>query len=56
MLVSTNSTHSLRNALNSFAELFFEKYSQYFDGTIDTKDFKSASELVDDRFSFIPKY
>ncbi|MFX0132823.1 MAG: hypothetical protein ACFFDN_04170 [Candidatus Hodarchaeota archaeon] len=56
VLISTNSTHSLRTALNSFANDFFEKYSQHFDGVVDLEDYKSANELVASKFSFIPEY
>ncbi|MFX1451458.1 MAG: hypothetical protein ACFFCM_11485 [Promethearchaeota archaeon] len=56
VLVATNSTHSLRTALNSFANEFFKKYSEYFDDIIDLENFKSAYELVATKFSFIPEY
>lgn len=56
VLVATKSTRSLRNALNSFAENFFKKYSRFFDEFQRVDHFAGASELVADRFSFIPEY
>lgn len=56
LIIATNSTRSLRHALNSFSEQFFKDYSPYFSETYNLNHFESASELIEDRFSFIPEY
>ncbi len=56
VLVATKSSRTLRHALNSFAERFFTKYSPYFSKPYNMDNFNSASELVEERFSFIPEY
>jgi len=56
VLVATKSTRTLRYALNSFMERFCSEYSQYFEKLSNIDPFQSASNLVNDRFSFIPVY
>jgi hypothetical protein len=56
VLVATKSSRTLRHALNSFAERFFTKYAPYFSKPHNMDNFNSASELVEERFSFIPEY
>ncbi|MFX0139934.1 MAG: hypothetical protein ACFFDN_40205 [Candidatus Hodarchaeota archaeon] len=56
VLVTTKSSRSLRDALNSFAEKFFTEFSQFFSEPHKLDNFSPASDLVSDCFSFIPEY
>ncbi|MGY5881931.1 MAG: hypothetical protein RTV31_16915 [Candidatus Thorarchaeota archaeon] len=56
VLVATKSSQTLRYAIDSFTEHFYEEYSQFFDNLSDIRQFESASRLVDEHFSFVPEY
>jgi hypothetical protein len=56
VLVATKSTQTLRYAIDAFTEHFYEDYSQFFDDPSDIRNFASATELVDEHFSFVPDY
>ncbi len=56
LLVTSKSTIILKQALNSFAESFFKKYSQFFENFSETSNFNSAIKLIHERFSFVPQY
>ena len=55
VLIATKSTQTLRHALNTFAEEFYEKYADEFDkNMVNIRKFDSALELVDRHFGFVP--
>ncbi|MFX1449823.1 MAG: hypothetical protein ACFFCM_03200 [Promethearchaeota archaeon] len=56
VLVTTKTSRSLRQALDAFADKFFRKFSPYFSDPSNLDNFKAASDLIKDHFSFIPKY
>ncbi|MHA1636886.1 MAG: hypothetical protein ACTSUB_02620 [Candidatus Thorarchaeota archaeon] len=56
VLVVSKSSRTLRHALDSFAEHFYEEYSQFFDNTSKISNFRSASKLVEEHFGFVPDY
>ena len=53
-LVATKATKSLRDALDEFAERFYEEFSQFFSDTSAVFRFATAAKLVDECFGFIP--
>jgi len=56
VLVATKSSQTLRHAIDTFTEHFYEDYSQFFDDTSEVRNFASAGKLVDEHFSFVPEY
>lgn len=56
VLVATKSSRSLRQALDAFADKFFKKFSPFFSEPSNIDNFETASDLIKDYFSFIPKY
>jgi hypothetical protein len=56
VLLASKSTQTLRHALESFADEFFEKYSGFFDLIGDLGKFAGATELVEEHFTFVPDY
>jgi hypothetical protein len=55
VLVTTKSSQTLRQALDAFAEDFYETYSEFFDDVSEVRKFSSATKLVDKHFSFVPE-
>jgi len=55
VLLATNVTKTLRQALDYFATLFFQKYSLTTFVAGDTAQFSDATELVKECFEFIPE-
>jgi hypothetical protein len=55
VLITTKSTQTLRHALNSFANEFYEKFSEEFDEFSNIDKFKEASKLVKRHFAFVPE-
>lgn len=54
VLIASNSTQTLRQALNEFAEDFYKRFAEEFDDLSDPQKFDTASELVEEHFAFIP--
>ncbi len=54
VLVASKSSQTLRHALDSFTEHFYEEYSQFFDNPSEVRQFSTASRLVDEHFGFVP--
>lgn len=54
VLVTTKSSRTLRNALDSFAETFYNEFSDQFDDVSEVRKFSSATSLVDEHFGFVP--
>ncbi|MHA1576736.1 MAG: hypothetical protein ACTSU3_05190 [Candidatus Thorarchaeota archaeon] len=54
VLVTTASTQTLRHALNRFATDFYERFADEFHNTSIPLKFRSASELVEEHFAFVP--
>ncbi|MHA1906675.1 MAG: hypothetical protein ACW98Y_05235 [Candidatus Thorarchaeota archaeon] len=54
VLVATKSSQTLRHALDSFAEHFYNEYSEHFDNPSEVSKFASAIKLVDEHFGFVP--
>ena len=54
VLVATKSSRTLRHALDSFAEHFYNEYAEYFDNPSKVSNFASATKLVDEHFGFVP--
>ncbi len=55
VLVTTESTQTLRHALSKFAEDFYERFADEFHDTVKMDRFTGASELVDEHFAFVPE-
>jgi len=55
VLVTTDSTQTLRHALNQFAEEFYHRFADEFHNTDSPQKFNSASELVEEHFAFVPE-
>ncbi|MFX0102709.1 MAG: hypothetical protein ACFFCS_24290 [Candidatus Hodarchaeota archaeon] len=57
VLVSSKSSRSLRDALESFAGKFYSRFSRELEKSLpETSKFAATNELILDCFSFIPKY
>ncbi len=56
ILVSTKSSKSLRQALNSFAERFFKDFAPNFANPNEMEQFSPATKLVAEYFPFVPEY
>ncbi|NVM02207.1 MAG: hypothetical protein HWN67_07715 [Candidatus Helarchaeota archaeon] len=56
VLVTTKTSRSLRQALDTFADQFFKKFSPFFSDPSNLDNFKTASDLIMDYFAFIPEY
>lgn len=56
VLVVNKSTKVLKQALNSFAESFFDRFAGQFAGIVDLNEFKPAADLAANYFPFIPDY
>ncbi|MGY5874270.1 MAG: hypothetical protein RTU30_00865 [Candidatus Thorarchaeota archaeon] len=54
VLVASKSSQTLRHALDSFTEHFYEEYSQFFDNPSEVRQFSTASRLVNEHFGFVP--
>ncbi|MGY5854211.1 MAG: hypothetical protein RTU92_11635 [Candidatus Thorarchaeota archaeon] len=54
VLVASNSSQTLRHALDEFTEHFYEEYSQFFHNPSEVRQFSTASRLVDEHFGFVP--
>jgi len=57
VLFSTNSSNSLKNALDGFAEKFYFKFSRFLEENVDLKKtFKPADKLIEEFFPFVPDF
>jgi hypothetical protein len=54
VLVASQPSATLRQALNGFSEMFCEKYSKFFSNMINMEIFRDAATLVEEWFAYIP--
>ena len=54
ILAASNDSILLRNALISFSIEFCEKYAKFINSFGDVSEFRSAKEIVEKRFLFVP--
>ena len=55
VLVTTESTQTLRHSLHKFAEDFYNRFEGEFRNIANIEKFGSASELVEEHFAFVPE-
>ena len=56
VLLTTKFSKTLRQALDSFAQEFFQEYSPYFTTPSKINQFDGATTLIDKHFAFVPYY
>jgi hypothetical protein len=55
VLVTTESTQTLRHSLVKFAEDFYDRFENEFNNIANIQKFENAFELVDEHFAFVPE-
>ncbi|MFX0102498.1 MAG: hypothetical protein ACFFCS_23225 [Candidatus Hodarchaeota archaeon] len=56
VLITTRSSRSLRDALDTFMNRFIDEHSEKFSALWETEAFKGTSKIVEECFPFVPKY
>ncbi len=56
VLVTTRSSHTLREGLKNFSEKFFSEFSLYFDKDVHMNTYNPAKQLITECFPFVPEY